>query len=98
MRYLSFFLLCVLINNVTLANSDFHAKTLLTIKLYSEPKDRDRKLTYFVSLPKNENYSYYTGSDLPRWQFVDDRFIQGEFHSVQLINLRIHPNQNKIIK
>lgn len=72
-------------------NQNTDIKTLLTIKLYSEPHDKDKRLTYIMTLPKNENYSYYTGSDLPVWRFVDDRIIQGEFHSVSLVTIRIHP-------
>jgi len=72
-------------------------KTLLTLKLYSEPNDKDKRLTYIVTLPKCESYSYYLGGDLPQWRYVDDRVIQGEFHSVSLLTIRIHPQNTKCL-
>jgi hypothetical protein len=85
--------LTFLLAKISFANTAHDTKTLLTIKLYSEPKDRDKRLSYHISLPKDEYYSYYLGSDLPTWHFVNSTVIKGEFHSVELVNIRIHPNQ-----
>lgn len=74
---------------------DSNTKTLLHIKMYFEPNKDKKKLLYKLILPKNEYYSYYLGSDLPTWQFVNKNIIQGEFYPVELVNIRIHSRDDK---
>jgi hypothetical protein len=79
----------------SIANPSQYLKntTLLTLKLYSEPHEKDRKSTYTIILPEGASYSYYVGGDLPTWHYVDDRIVQGEFHSVSLVTIKVHPQK-----
>ena len=97
-KYFVFITCILLISSLLFASSNNNSqlKTLLTIKLYSEPNPKDKKLTYFITLPEGETYSYYLGSDLPQWKYNKERIIQGEFHSVSLVNIRIHPGHAKL--
>lgn len=80
---------------ITTVNKIADPHTILTIRFYSEPKDRDLSLSYQVTLPKDEYYSYYLGSDLPVWKFSNNQIAQGQFRSIELVNLRVHSKQNK---
>jgi hypothetical protein len=85
-------------SSIAFAKTGADTKTLLTVKLYSEPHNKDMKLSYILTLPRNHYYSLYQGSDLPAWRYVEDRIAQGEFHSVSLVTIRIHPDraENKL--
>lgn len=89
-------LACVLFLPTSIfANTAADDKALLTIKLYLEPKDKVKKFSYMLNLPKDEYYSYYVGSDIPNWHVEKDRVIRGEFRSAELVNIRIHSKLNK---
>lgn len=65
--------------------------TLFTVKLYSEPqRQQGLKLKYNITSLDDVYYSYYHGSDLPTWRFIKKKTIQGEFNSVELVNVRAH--------
>ena len=86
-------MLAIMKLTIVYAQSQVH--TLFTIKLYSEPVDKIEKFTYSIDIPPGLNASYYVGGDLPSWHFSKDRVLKGQFRSVQLINIRIHPENKK---
>lgn len=72
------------------ANND---KLLFTIKLYFEPNNLTSTLSYNITLPKNNYYAYYLGSDLPTWKIIKNHTAQGSFKPVELVNIRVLGHQ-----
>lgn len=92
-----FLLFFLLLSTTAFGNvSTNNAKTLLNIKIYFEPHEHKKKLTYNIILPNNVYYSYSIGSDLPTWHFVNKNIVQGEFYPVELVNIRIHSRQDNV--
>jgi hypothetical protein len=82
----------------TLSYADSNPDHLLfTIKLYFEPKNHMTNLSYHITLPVNDYYSSYLGSDLPSWRVVKKNKLQGNFKPVELVNIRIHGNQPGLV-
>lgn len=89
------FLLFLSLSATVFAGNYSEKSPLFTIKIYFEPNERNQKINYLIILPEGEYYSYYLGSDLPEWHVVNDRIVNNNFSSGQLVNIQIHSNQQK---